>query len=232
MRKSYRDAALNVKTSSYEAIGTIEVETGTIYQFSGPAELPNREVVRLQGISIDVEPLILLSRADVKVDTFEFMCVDTSFDRLSLGNGSGLTKSEIIGVGDFRPRDSLCTQRRRERSSIVCDIGDAIDQVSSRIYLAILNTGYLHISLPLILGPTSIVVSYKHEFSVVRVVDITPLLFSVLESICGIENQIQHSFIILAIHSNIELLELLERDDRKTVLGVECQVGKDELAII
>lgn len=39
MGKDYRDAALNVKASSYEAAGTIEVETGTGHYFSGPVEL-------------------------------------------------------------------------------------------------------------------------------------------------------------------------------------------------
>lgn len=55
---------------------------------------------------------------------------------------------------------------------------------------AILNPGYLHVSLPLILGSTSIVVGYQHESSVVGLVDITPLLFGVLESVCGTERQI------------------------------------------
>lgn len=54
------------------------------------------KIVRLLGISIDVEPLTLLSRADIEVDAFEFMCMDASFDELTLGNRSGLTKSEIV----------------------------------------------------------------------------------------------------------------------------------------
>lgn len=82
------------------------------------------------------------------------------------------------------------------------------------VNLIILNSIYLHISLPLILGSTSIIICYEHKISVLGLVNIKPLLFSVLKSICGIERQIQRSFIILAVHSDIELLELLERDDR------------------
>lgn len=82
------------------------------------------------------------------------------------------------------------------------------------VNLIILNSIYLHISLPLILGSTSIIICYEHKMSVDGLVNIKPLLFSVLKSICGIERQIQHSFIILAVDSDIELLELFERDDR------------------
>lgn len=173
-----------------------------------------RKVVRLLGISVDVEPLIFLPGADVKVDFFGVVCVDASSDAMTLWNRSGLTKSEIVGVGDFGPRNSLCSQERSECRSIICDIGYAIYEVSSRHELCNIEPGWLHVSLPLILGSTSIVVSYEHESSVVGLVDITPLLFGVLKSVCGTERQIQHSFVISAVDGNIELLEFLERDDR------------------
>ena len=124
--------ALSREVPSSEAIDAFKDESGTRFLPSEHVTRRGRGVDCLLVICVDVAPLTLPSRANVEVENLGAF-VNMPFPKASLEVSLWnirVTKVEFVRAGDVGHGNCLCGQICSERGSVICDVGDTINQVS------------------------------------------------------------------------------------------------------